>query len=61
MLNVIYVSNNNGGLNVANVKADGLIAKATGNNNFTDGLMPLFMSHAKNDRALPGQLQPDYF
>ena len=44
MLNVIDVSNNICGLNVANVKADSVIAKATENNNFTDGLTPLFMS-----------------
>lgn len=39
MLNVINDSNNNGGLNVANVKAVGFIAKAMENNNFTDSLM----------------------
>ena len=71
MLNVIDVSNNNGGLNVASVKADGVIAKATENNNFTDGLMPLFMSQAKNSGKLTGlyhfarpgnwQVQADYF
>lgn len=54
MLNVIDVSNINGGLNVANVKADVVIAKATENNNFTDGLMPLFMSQTKNSGKLTG-------
>lgn len=71
MLNVIDVSNNNGGLNVANVKADGVIAKATENSNFTDGLLPMFMSQAKNSGKLTGlyhfarpgswQVQADYF
>lgn len=70
-LNVIIDSNNNGGLNVANVKADGVIAKAMENNNFTDSLMPLFISQTKNSGKLTGlyhfarpgnwQVQADYF
>lgn len=71
MLNVIDISNNNGGLNVANIKADGVIAKATENNNFTDRLMPTFMSQAENSDKLTGlyhfarpgdwKVQADYF
>ena len=54
MLNVIDVSNNNGGLNVANIKADGVIAKATESSNFTDSTLPTFMAQSKTTGKLTG-------
>lgn len=54
MLNIIDVSNNNGGLNVADIKADGVIAKATENTNFTDYTLPIFMVQATKSGKLTG-------
>ncbi|MDF7683652.1 GH25 family lysozyme [Lactobacillus sp. ESL0679] len=71
MLNVIDVSNNNAGLDLTKIKADGVIAKVAEGTNFTDWTMPTFMRQADKAHILKGlyffarpgdwKIQADFF